>query len=127
MAPPHLTPVVAVVVERAGRYLVGQRPLAKRHGGLWEFPGGKIAPGEGIQQAARREVREEMGVELTSVGREIGALSDDQVHIRFIEATLETEPHAFDHAELRWCQVSDLIELDLAPIDQRFVLLKLLS
>jgi 8-oxo-dGTP pyrophosphatase MutT (NUDIX family) len=48
--------VVAAVIERDGRLLVCQRPAHKRHGGLWEFPGGKCDPGESDAEAARREL-----------------------------------------------------------------------
>ena len=44
--------VVAAVIERGGRWLVGRRPIGKRHGGLWEFPGGKVNDGETTLDAA---------------------------------------------------------------------------
>jgi 8-oxo-dGTP pyrophosphatase MutT (NUDIX family) len=44
--------VLAAVITHQSRYLVCQRPLSKRHGGLWEFPGGKIEPGESLLDAA---------------------------------------------------------------------------
>ncbi|HSG49130.1 MAG TPA: NUDIX domain-containing protein, partial [Longimicrobiales bacterium] len=53
-------PVIAAVIHRDGRYLVGRRPDDKRHGGLWEFPGGKLDPGESWLEAARRELSEEL-------------------------------------------------------------------
>jgi A/G-specific adenine glycosylase len=63
---PHHEIVVAVV-RRNGRYLIGKRPTSGLLGGLWEFPGGKIEPGETHEQALVREVREETGLEV-SVG-----------------------------------------------------------
>ena len=50
---------MAAVIERDGKLLVCRRPGHKRHGGLWEFPGGKLEPGETIVDAARRELDEE--------------------------------------------------------------------
>ena len=63
-----LVRVIAAVVWRGDRLLVCQRPAHKRHGGLWEFPGGKVEAGESDAAAARRELREELGVEVTAVG-----------------------------------------------------------
>jgi len=50
--------VAAAVIERGGRLLVCQRPLGKRHGGLWEFPGGKLHEGEDLLAATTRELSE---------------------------------------------------------------------
>src|SRR4051794_25032594 len=62
--------VVAAVIahgERGGRLLLCRRPAGKRHAGLWEFPGGKMLPGESPLAAIRRELAEELGVEVTAV------------------------------------------------------------
>ena len=63
-----LTSVLAAVVQRDDRYLICQRPPHKRHGGLWEFPGGKLEPGETHDHAARRELAEELDVDVRTVG-----------------------------------------------------------
>ncbi|MGH8615129.1 MAG: Nudix family hydrolase [Gammaproteobacteria bacterium] len=54
---------VAVVSNEQGRVLICQRPQHKHLGGLWEFPGGKVKPGEDVMMALRRELREEIGIE----------------------------------------------------------------
>ena len=54
--------VVAGILWRAGRYLAVQRPEGKRHAGLWEFPGGKVEPGEALEAAMVRELAEELGI-----------------------------------------------------------------
>ncbi len=72
MSQEPLTRVLAAVLEdSAGRLLVCRRPLHKRHGGLWEFPGGKFEEGESPLLAARRELREELGLDVESVGEQI--------------------------------------------------------
>ncbi len=58
--------VVAGVLERTGSVLVCQRKLTDRHGGKWEFPGGKVEPGETGAEALRRELSEELGIETTT-------------------------------------------------------------
>jgi len=61
--------VAVAVIERAGRVLIQQRPAGGLLAGLWEFPGGKIEPGENPTAALRREVREELGVRIADVRR----------------------------------------------------------
>ncbi len=56
--------VVAAVIWDQGRFLAVQRPEGKAHAGFWEFPGGKIKPGENGLQALARELREELGIEV---------------------------------------------------------------
>ena len=60
----EITEVVGAVIKDGDRYLVGQRAANKSQGGLWEFIGGKIEPGETPEQALARECREELGIEI---------------------------------------------------------------
>ena len=55
--------VACALVDPGGRVLLAQRPTGKQHAGLWEFPGGKVEPGETPEQALVRELREELGIE----------------------------------------------------------------
>ena len=76
--------VVAAVIERASdegaRLLVCRRPAHKRHGGLWEFPGGKVEAGEDLLHAARRELAEELALETETAGS--GQVLDGEVVVR---------------------------------------------
>jgi len=63
------TPIAIAVVEHAGRFLIGQRPPGVPLAGLWEFPGGKIQPGETPEAAAVRECLEETGLAIEAVHR----------------------------------------------------------
>ncbi|MDP3614735.1 MAG: NUDIX domain-containing protein, partial [Rubrivivax sp.] len=59
------TPVdvaVGVLIDGQGRFLLTSRPAGKVYAGCWEFPGGKVEPGESIEQALRRELQEELGI-----------------------------------------------------------------
>jgi 8-oxo-dGTP diphosphatase len=58
--------VAAAMIDGLGRVLLQRRPEGKQHGGLWEFPGGKVEAGEGPVQALIREIDEELGVALSA-------------------------------------------------------------
>jgi 8-oxo-dGTP diphosphatase len=70
------TRIAIAVVEHEGQFLIGQRPVGVPLAGLWEFPGGKIEPGETPQQAAARECREEAGIDVIVDGEHPSALHD---------------------------------------------------
>jgi len=114
--------VAAAVIERDGRFLVCQRPADKRHGGLWEFPGGKLAAGETLEEAARRELEEELGLRLTRSGQTLFSQVDEgsPFRIEFLEVWADGDPQALEHDELRWLLPSELTSLPLAPTDAVF-------
>lgn len=118
-----LVRVLAAVVTRGERYLVCQRPLHKRHGGLWEFPGGKLEPGENDAEAAARELREELGVAVSAVGEEAFAVHDEgsPFLIAFVPVRIDGEPACLEHSALAWATVAELLGYALAPSDRRFV------
>ena len=68
---PNWLPVVAGVLIKDGKTLLGQRPEHKSLPGLWEFPGGKIELGETPEQALRRELKEELAIE-ADIGPHVG-------------------------------------------------------
>lgn len=115
--------VVAAVIEREGKLLVCQRPTHKRHGGLWEFPGGKAEPGEGDFAAVTRELREELDVDVVSVAEEVFRIHDhgSEFVIVFLPTTIAGEPRALEHDSIAWAEVEELQEFDLAPSDALFV------
>lgn len=103
--------VAAAVVERSGRYLITRRLEGTHLAGLWEFPGGKILPGEGPQDALARELKEELGVEAT-VGRLIEAVvwtyPEKTVRLLFFRCVLDGEPRPLEGQEMRWVAAADL-------------------
>lgn len=115
--------VVAAVVQRGDRLLVCQRPHHKRHGGLWEFPGGKCEPGESDHDAIVRELAEELGVQAVVTGEALFTVADhgSPYMIAFIPVTIDGEPACLEHAALTWEAPEQLLRLALAPSDWRFV------
>ncbi|MCO4762000.1 MAG: NUDIX domain-containing protein [Myxococcales bacterium] len=122
-----LVRVIACVLERGNRMLVGMRPDNKRHGGLWEFPGGKLEPGEGDLEAAARELDEELGIDVYAVDRVMAELHDEGsvYNIVFRRVRARGEPEAFEHSELKWATLHELEKMPLAPTDAQFVRMQL--
>jgi mutator protein MutT len=104
------TLIAIAVVEHQGRFLIGQRPAGVPLAGLWEFPGGKVEPGETPESAAIRECREETGLEVVVVGeylRHEEVYDHAQVDLRFFRClplAAEVSP-AFPY---RWVERSQL-------------------
>lgn len=115
--------VVAAVVSRGENLLVCQRPASKRHGGLWEFPGGKCEPGESDADAIRRELTEELGVESIDVDEAECEITDHDSPfvIAFLATRIAGEPVAIEHSALIWAPPHHLLTLPLAPSDRRYL------
>lgn len=124
---PPIDVVAGVIRREDGLLLITQRLADDTLGGYWEFPGGKVDPGEELPAALRRELQEEIGVE-TEIGAEIHrvvhAYPDRDVRLYFFEARiLSGEPRKIEVADLRWISVEDLMsyqfpEADRALLDQ---------
>lgn len=115
--------VAAAVIDRAGTLLLCQRPPHKRHGGLWEFPGGKVDGDESLAETVQRELLEELGVHVLSVGESIFVKDDpgSPFEIHFLDAEISGEPEALEHEQIRWSTLEEAASLPLAPSDQEFV------
>ena len=117
-------PVVCAVLEdNAGRILIAQRPAHKHLGLLWEFPGGKVEPGETPAAALHRELTEELGCAVT-ITRTLEPFLHDYTRV-IIEmfpfvchlAPGSPAPAALEHLALRWVTPRELSSFDLAPAD----------
>lgn len=98
--------VVAAAIRKNGRYLLGKRPPGGMLGGLWEFPGGKVEPGETHEEALIREIREELSIEIRVLGHAASvehAYSHLTVtlHLYLCEQT-GGRPQALYHSALKW-------------------------
>lgn len=100
--------VAGVLRDGAGRVLLARRHAHSRHGGLWEFPGGKVEAGETSEAALARELREELGVEV-AVGREVARVIHAYPHATILLMAHECrlvagEPRPVDCWEVAWVQ-----------------------
>jgi 8-oxo-dGTP diphosphatase len=114
--------VLAAVITRDERYLICKRPAHKRHGDLWEFPGGKIEAGESDLEAADREMREELGISATSVEAPLFIRQDpgSEFSIEFMAVEIVGTPREIEHSALAWVSVEEILEYELAPSDRVF-------
>jgi 8-oxo-dGTP diphosphatase len=118
--------VVAAIIERVGRILIGQRQPEQSHPLQWEFPGGKVEPGESPQQALTRELEEELairntrGLELTRY--EFAYPGKDPIALIFFRVTeFEGEPQNLIYREMRWEPPSALPAFDFVEGDRDFI------
>jgi 8-oxo-dGTP diphosphatase len=117
--------VALALVDGAGRVLMQQRPHAREHGGLWEFPGGKVEPGEGPVEALVREVAEELGIAIAAADLVpvSFAASPVVVGVRPLLLLLyacrrwEGEPAPEPGAALVWARPEAIRALAMPPLD----------
>jgi 8-oxo-dGTP diphosphatase len=115
--------VAAVLLDRAGRALLARRPAHKHLGGKWEFPGGKVEPGEAPEVALVREIREELGCDvfirraLPRFTHDYGSAVIEMIPFVCELAPASPPPHAREHTALAWAAIGELKDYDLAPAD----------
>lgn len=119
---PHYV-VVAAVIWRDGQVLIAQRPPQGLLGGLWEFPGGKQEAGESLEQALRREIREELDAEI-AVERPLGIFRHAYSHFRvtlhaFHCRLLIGEPRPVEAVALRWVSPQVLGDYPMGKLDRQ--------
>ena len=110
--------VVGAALLRDGRVLACRRTSPPQLAGMWEFPGGKVDPGESDEQALVRELREELGCAAT-IGQRIGPdlpIGETAV-LRIYLAHLEGQPQLLDHDAHRWLAADQLDEVPWIPVD----------
>jgi 8-oxo-dGTP diphosphatase len=114
--------VAAAVIDLAGRMLIAQRPPGKHLAGGWEFPGGKLEPGEDRRTGLARELREELGIAVSAAPRPLirvrHAYSFGDVLIdMWVVRHYQGEPRGLDGQALRWCTQDELESVELLPAD----------
>jgi 8-oxo-dGTP diphosphatase len=113
--------VTAAIIQDQGRYFVARRGPGEKLAGLWEFPGGKVEPGETLQEGLKREIAEELGVEAI-VGDVVTESHYKYEHGEILLVALQTEIKGNDirlsvHDKEDWLFPEQILALELAPAD----------
>jgi len=116
-----------IIDENADKLLVSRRRAEDTLGGLWEFPGGKVEPGENPRGALEREIEEELGIDVT-IGAIVETLYSEYREFCVLILCYLTElvadspaPRPLESDEVRWVPLSELDALTFVPADQPFV------
>jgi 8-oxo-dGTP diphosphatase len=118
--------VVAAVIEKGGRILIGQRRRGDRHAFKWEFPGGKVEPNEEPAEALRRELKEELAIE-AQIGPEIARYQFQYGGSRPLELLFHRvtefagDPQNLTFEQIRWERPHRLTGYDFLEGDLAFV------
>ncbi|MDT8443848.1 MAG: (deoxy)nucleoside triphosphate pyrophosphohydrolase [Desulfuromonadales bacterium] len=117
--------VTAAVILDEGRVLITRRPDNKRHAGLWEFPGGKVDPGEDPEEALYREIREELDAEIRVAGIfEVVFYRYDWGPVLILAYNCHLLTNTLRNlgvAEHRWVHPSELADFSILPADQPII------
>ena len=111
------------LIDRDGRVLLAQRPEGKSMAGLWEFPGGKVEPGETPEAALMRELREELGIDTWAsclAPLTFASHSYEDFHLLmplFICRKWQGQPHGHEGQALKWAFAGDLNKFPMPPAD----------
>ncbi|MGC8490450.1 MAG: (deoxy)nucleoside triphosphate pyrophosphohydrolase [Syntrophobacteraceae bacterium] len=116
------TEITAALITSQGRLLVAQRPPGKKFGLLWEFPGGKVEPGEALEESIVREIREELCLEIqlrslfkTISLREPGSQADLHAYWCAIRGGSMI---LLEHIAVKWATKSELQGLEFTKVDR---------
>ena len=116
--------VVAGFLKKGDKFLLVRRPLNKKRGGLWEFPGGKVEDGETLKEAIERELKEELGIETKAknlVCKTIYKYPEGEIELSLLEVEFKEDPILKEALELKWVTIEESEKLELCPADMRIL------
>jgi 8-oxo-dGTP diphosphatase len=126
---PTLMVVAAALLDDEGRVLLQQRAPGRQMAGLWEFPGGKVEPGERPEAALARELHEELGIGvdeacLAPAGFASAPLGERHlVLLLYLCGKWRGQPRPLDASALKWLRPGDMIAAEMPPADGPLVAL----
>ncbi len=126
MSDKRIIEVVGAIIRYGNRYLVGQRAAGKSQGGLWEFMGGKIEPGETPEAALARECREELALEIENeriIDSVIHDYPEKTIRLTLIACTPKpgSTPTALEHQQIRWVTREEMNDMNFAAADRDLI------
>ena len=119
--------VACALVDADGRVLIAQRPEGKTLAGLWEFPGGKLEPGETLEAALIRELMEELAIDtetacLAPLTFASHAYEEfDLLMPLYVCRKWTGTPRAIEHQAIRWVRAGELRNFDMPPADEPLI------
>ena len=122
---PHKQIGVAVITDAQGNILIDRRKQEGLLGGLWEFPGGKIEPGESVEACVSREIREELGIEI-EVGSRLITIEHAYTHFKvtlnvFNCKHLSGEPQPLESDEVKWVTLDEIDEYPFPKANSQII------
>jgi len=122
---PQILVVAAALYDPSGRVLIARRPAGKHMAGRWEFPGGKVHPGESERAALERELHEELGIQVGAARpcmRLTHAYADRDVELSlWIIERFSGTPGAVEGQQLKWVALDALAAQDMLEADRPFI------
>ncbi len=117
--------VAGALIRHKGKYLVCQRLENDQFGSMWEFPGGKVEEGENKQEALKREMQEELGIEV-SVGKLVSTFEDEIPSMRitiylYNSFILKGKIQCIECQDFKWLGLEEIGKLDLASADRKIL------
>jgi len=126
---PTLFVVAVALVDTSGCVLLQQRSAHRHMGGLWEFPGGKVEPGEIPETALMRELEEELGIQVEAANLSPASFASatlgerHMILLLYVCRAWSGEPRALDAAALKWVRPNEMSILPMPPADKPLVAL----
>jgi 8-oxo-dGTP diphosphatase len=118
-----MTVVAVALIDPAGRVLLQQRAPGKAMGGLWEFPGGKVEPGETPEAALVRELAEELGISVESAAlapacfASAGLGERHMILLLYLCRAWRGTPRPLDASALKWLRPAEMVAAEMPPAD----------
>lgn len=120
-----MTEVVAALIWDQDRFMICQRPANKARGNLWEFVGGKVEPGESMEDALIRECREELNITIAVNDLYLQvthAYPDISIRLSLFHCRIHSGiPELLEHEDLRWITPAQIPDFDFCPADREIL------